>query len=76
MCYSPYYAQFTPASIRMIEELAVKNSVPFLNYGDDVRFQKPEYFQDTSHLNDRGAKEYTKEIVKVLNNEEYKYVQK
>lgn len=66
MCYSPYYAQVTPASIRMIEELAVKNSVPFLNYGDDVRFQKPEYFQDASHLNDAGAREYSKEICSIL----------
>lgn len=66
MCYSPYYGQTIPASIRMIEELAIKNEVPFLNYGDDVCFQKPEYFQDASHLNDTGAKEYSKEIVNML----------
>ena len=30
------------------------------------RFQKSEYFQDASHLNDVGANEYSKEIVKVL----------
>lgn len=50
----------------MIKDLAVKNGVSFLNYGDDVRFQKTEYFQDASHLNDTGAKEYSKEIVKAL----------
>lgn len=68
MCYSPYYGQTIPASICLIEELATKNNVPFLNYGDDVRFQKPEYFQDASHLNDTGAREYSKEITRVLNN--------
>lgn len=67
MCYSPYYGQTIPKSIRVIEELAEKNGVKFLNYGDDVRFQKPEYFQDASHLNDTGAKEFTREIASVLN---------
>ena len=66
MCYSPYYGQIIPESIRMIEDLADKNAVPFLNYGDDIRFQKPEFFQDASHLNDTGTKEYTKELVSVL----------
>lgn len=66
MCYSPYYGQAIPKSIQMIEELAENNGVKFLNYGDDVRFQKPEYFQDASHLNDTGAKEFTKEIAGVL----------
>ena len=68
MCYSPYYGQTTLTSICMIQEIAEKNDVMFLDYGDDARFQKPEYFQDASHLNDLGAKEYSKEIVKRLKN--------
>ena len=74
MCYSPYYGQTVPKSIQMIEELAKANGVKFLNYGDDLRFQKPEYFQDASHLNDTGAKEYSKEItyiIEKLNNDNY-----
>ena len=66
MCYSPYYGQAVPKSIRMIEEMAAMNDVPFLNYGDDGRFQKPEYFQDASHLNDKGAKEFSREIVSFI----------
>lgn len=72
MCYSPYYGQTIPASIRMIEELATKNDVPFLNYGDDVRFQKPEYFQDAGHLNDTGATAYSKMVVSFLRETMYK----
>lgn len=68
MCYSPYYGQAVPKSIRIIEELAAKNDVLFLNYGDDKRFQKLEYFQDASHLNNVGAQEYSKEIAVNLNN--------
>lgn len=66
MCYSPYYGQPIPKSIRMIEELAERKGVKFLNYGEDVRFQKPEYFQDASHLNDTGARVYSKEISSFL----------
>lgn len=44
MCYSPYYEQSAPMSIRMIEEVAAKTNLPFLNYGDDEYFQYPEYF--------------------------------
>ena len=64
MCYSPYYGQSVPKSIRIIEGMAKKNDVPFMNYGDDVRFQNPEYFQDAGHLNDTGARVYSKEIVR------------
>lgn len=67
MCYSPYYGQAIPKSIRIIEELADKNDVPFLIYGDDIRFQKSEYFQDASHLNDTGAKVYSREIANMIN---------
>lgn len=68
MCYSPYYGQTVPKSIQMVEELAQANGVKFLNYGDDLRFQKSEYFQDASHLNDTGAKVFSKEITNVLKN--------
>ena len=63
---STFVGQPILKSIRIIEELAKKNDVKFLNYGDDVRFQKPEYFQDASHLNDTGGKEYSKVIVSML----------
>lgn len=66
MCYSPYYGQSVPKSIRIIEGMAKKNDVPFMNYGDDVHFQNPDYFQDASHLNDTGARVYSKEIVRLL----------
>ena len=66
MCYSPYYGHNIPKSILIIEELAEKNDVDFLNYGNDMRFQNPKYFQDASHLNDLGAKEYSKAISCIL----------
>lgn len=66
MCYSPYYGQCIPKSIRMIEEMTAKNNVQFLNYGDGECFQKSECFQDAGHLNDNLATEFSKEIVSVL----------
>lgn len=62
MCYSPYYGQTIPKSIMFIEELANMNDVTFWNYGDIESFQKSEYFQDASHLNNTGANAFTKEI--------------
>lgn len=41
----------------MIERLSKENDVLFLSYSDDGRFQKPEYFQDASHLKDVGSNE-------------------
>lgn len=66
MCYSPYYGRTIHQSIRMIEKLAAQNGVVFLNYGGDPEFQKPEYFQDASHLNDTGAREFSREVVRVV----------
>ena len=66
ICYSPYYGQDTPASISFIQEFAEKKGVTFLNYGNDIRFQKQEFFQDASHLNDTGAKVYSNEIASKL----------
>ena len=66
MCYSPYYGKEIPTSICMIEKLAKENDVRFFNYGDNNHFQKPEYFQDAGHLNDIGAKVYSKEIARLL----------
>lgn len=62
MVYSPYYGQTIPSSILMIEQLAEKNGITFMNYGDHARFQKPEFFKDASHLNDTGAREFSKEV--------------
>ena len=67
MCYSPYYGQSVPKSICMIEEMATKNDVMILNHGDNERFLKPKYFQNSSHLNDIGATEYSKAVARVLN---------
>lgn len=63
MLYSPYYHNEIPNAITTIEDIAVKNDVPFLNYGLVEQFQNNEYFQDASHLNDTGAKAYTLEVV-------------
>ena len=63
MCYSPYYKAEISKGISLIESIAKEQGIPFYDYGVDERFQKPEYFQDASHLNDDGAKAYTKEVV-------------
>lgn len=48
--------------VSVISELAAKNNAEFWNYVNDKMFIKPEYFNDTAHLNDSGAFEFTKTI--------------
>ena len=67
LCYSPYFGSTPNKGIQMIQEIARENNIRFLDYGQNESFQKPVYFQDASHLNDTGAKEYTKEIITNIN---------
>ncbi|SEK53302.1 hypothetical protein SAMN04487910_0748 [Aquimarina amphilecti] len=48
-------------SLGMINEIADKEEVPILNFLDDKNFKdKLDWFHDPSHLNDTGAKYFTK----------------
>lgn len=49
-------------SIQKIEEHVSKNSVMFLNYCNEERFQKTEDFKDPRHLNDTETRVYSKTI--------------
>lgn len=66
MCFSPYYNSKPTKGIELIKDMASRNGVLFLDYGQNERFQNPEYFQDASHLNDTGARAYTEEILKQI----------
>lgn len=61
--HSPQYRGKETEGIEMIKDIAMEQEVPFLDYFSDVRFQNPDYFQDAGHLNDAGAKEYSRVVV-------------
>lgn len=62
LCYSPYYNKKQGEAVEMIKNIAAQNNVPFLDFCEDLRFQNAEFFKDPSHMNDIGAKEYTKVV--------------
>lgn len=45
---------------------ANRQNVPFLNYMDDKRFQKEEYFRNSFFMSEEGAKAFTKVVLKEI----------
>lgn len=64
---SPLYGATSSTVYNQFKEFARENRVPFLDYysNNDISRNK-KYFKDTSHLNEEGASEYTKRIIKEL----------
>lgn len=63
---SPYWKGHTQTDFSVIEGLAEKYGVTFLNYADSELTGNPDYFADSMHLNDDGATEFTKDLVTKL----------
>lgn len=62
---SPYYrgASYTKETFAPIREIADRYGVPFLYYNDIELCLNPDIFKDSHHLNDEGARLFTKELV-------------
>lgn len=64
---SPYYDQVLRAdkSVRIAREIAEQYGVPFWDFSNDTNFLgKPEIFDDKNHLNEKGAKLYSRMIAR------------
>ena len=60
---SPWYKANERTEFREIVKLSEAYHVPFIcHYDDPVFCSDKSWFADTTHLNDTGAKEYTKQI--------------
>jgi hypothetical protein len=62
------YGEVKALSNEVIKGIADKYGIEFWNYENDTTFLKPENFFDADHLNDIGAKKYTKAIVTRIKN--------
>lgn len=62
---SPYYGGggCDRDSFRPVIEIAVRYGVPFYYYNETDLIGRPELFKDSSHLNDEGAREFTKTLM-------------
>ncbi len=66
--FSPLYFNYKPTISAIIcDSLCSKfKSVKFLNFADYPEFKDPMYYNDVNHLNESGAKLFSKKIVKSI----------
>ncbi len=55
-----------PEAFAPVRALAEKYGAPFYEYINSPMCDNPDYFEDSSHLNDKGARQFTKEIVSLI----------
>lgn len=73
---SPIYSNVKDiSSTKVIAGIAKENNAIFLDYFNNKKFNnKPSYFKDGSHLNDEGAKIFSKEIAnQILRNSDFNH---
>lgn len=64
---SPRYDNTDSSSVGDIRELCNRYSVPFISHYTDSTFNfNPDYWVDPSHLNDAGAREYSKVVAREI----------
>lgn len=64
---SPTYSPYDHGCYDIIKNLANKNGIPFIdNYDCDGITGQKQYFSDSTHMNEDGANEFSKRIVKYL----------
>ena len=64
---SPKYKPQDYQKIKEIEAISKNYGIPFIDMYLDEEFQDKNLFKDTSHLNNLGAEEFTKKIVRYIN---------
>ena len=63
---SPFLGVKSSESFAPMREICNRNGIEFWDYYCAPRFQRPDYFKDGSHLNDKGATEFSKVVAERL----------
>ena len=65
---SPTWYGSSDDPYRPIKDICTQRNIPFVDYAADRKYiHQYQYFKDGTHLNDKGADEFTKDLVKELN---------
>ena len=65
--YSPSYGDCDATSKNLVDSFCASNGIPLVdNYNNKTICLKKDYFDDSVHLNDSGASEYTRQFVNSL----------
>ena len=66
-CISPIWTGTDDQQVRLSERLCQELNVPLIDFSNDPKYvHQDQYFLDETHLNARGADEYTKDLIKKL----------
>lgn len=68
---SPKYGA-DPMTVQPVKDIAEELDIPFWDYTDASDFQKMEYFKEPMHLNDDGARKFTRVISETIKYDTYK----
>lgn len=50
--------------LKLIKEICQKNNIPFLDFSNNPKYvHNDSLFKDGSHLNEKGANEFTKDLI-------------
>lgn len=61
---SPIWYGMDTAKVAPLKSICQKRNIPFLDFSNDPKYvQRNEYFKDGTHLNARGADEFTKDLI-------------
>lgn len=63
LCFSPYYNTKPSKGVLCIRDLAYRYNVPFYDFSTLEELNSPDLFRDVMHLNDDGAKLFTKKLI-------------
>ena len=64
---SPMWYGIAPEQLSVIRSICLQRGIPFLDFSNDAKYvHNNEYFKDGSHLNAKGADEFTRDFIKEL----------
>ena len=64
---SPIWYGRDPIELSASKKLCTEYGIPFLDYSNDPKYVHQDgYFSDGSHLNERGADEFTRDIIRQI----------
>ncbi len=69
MVASPKYGAVSSNRLDPVKEICKKYSVPFIDYyADSIFMQHKEWFKEPMHLNETGAREFSKRVIEIIKN--------
>ena len=60
---SPYWKGFDDIEMSQVRAFAEENGVLFIDYADSELRENPDLYADSMHLNDKGAKKFSSDLV-------------